>query len=179
MTQNETFILRTETTALFLADYGFHTYDIIQFEDYEDKEEIGINKRDISSWTHEFKDVDINEDEIVFCRCDLEEFKKKHSVLYAEWVKLPHGFRNEEERKENDKKQNDLVLPLHKWLDTFPINKETEKILDNEVYKEYCSKCNKYYDEDFMRFVEKEAVLYCEDCLIGYLEDEYRINLNR
>jgi hypothetical protein len=166
--KRNTFVLRTEKEALFLSDYGFDTYDIIE----TDEEGVALNKRDITAWFHEIKDHELD-GEIVFCRCEFDEFKRLHAEMYEKWKEMPHGWRSDEEKKRIDDAQDDLVAPLHEWLEKHPVDEETQMILRNEVYKDYCPECDKYVEEEDIRYIEELGESCCADCALSKIKSKY------
>jgi len=168
MMTRETFILRTDKEVLFLADYGFNTYDIIETEE----EGVALNKRDITAWFHELADHELDGD-IVFSRCDFDEFKRLHAELYAKWKEMPHGWRSDDERTRIEDAQDDLVAPLHEWLENNPIDDETQMILRNEVFKDYCAECGEYVEEEEMRYIDDLGESCCASCALSKLKSKY------
>jgi len=125
--KRKTFVYRTNQEIVFLSEFGFDTYDVITPGD----EVRGINLRDITSWTHEFE-YDPDTVEETRTGMDLKEFAKKHAAMYKEWQAIHESprFHNMEDRNLATKNVTD---PLHDWLETQEIPKETHQ----QVFKEW------------------------------------------
>lgn len=174
----KTFIALQNDEAIFLnfnvgsiSNPCFESFTIIECDG-----EKALNVEDATQIADEIEQVmNLDDDFYIRKELKLKELKKKLKLLtekierIRQTQKVP--FDSKLELLENAK------MEVAQWINTFPIKKEIQEILDNEVSKIRCEDCDEWFDEEETRYIDDQTICktLCTECALEALKQKYKL----